>query len=171
MPVLKVERLTREAFAPFGDVIETEGRDWFHINNGTTKRFHNLAKVDIAGEGGMPIISIFRGDAFHLPVAIKMLERHPLGSQAFIPSNGAPYIVVVAPNGSDDKPDESGLRAFLVRADQGVNYARGTWHHPLVTLGREGDFIVVDRAGPGHNCDEVQLSQGYAVESVPALAD
>jgi ureidoglycolate lyase len=170
MSVLKVELLTKEAFAPFGDVIQAEGSDWFHINNGTTKRFHNLAKVEVAGEGGLPIISIFRGDAFELPVAVKMLERHPLGSQAFIPSNGAPYIVVVAPDGGEGKPDESGIRAFLARGDQGVNYARGTWHHPLVALGQEGDFIVVDRGGPGHNCDEVQLSQHYVVETAPALA-
>ena len=169
MPVLKLELLTQEAFAPFGDVIEIEGRDWYHINNGTTERYHNLGKVDIAGEGGLPIISMCRGDAFHLPVSIKMLERHPLGSQAFIPTSGASFIVAVAPNGGDDKPDENGLRAFLVRGNQGVNYSRGTWHHPLVTLGSKGDFIIVDRGGPGHNCDEIDLSQVYVVENAPSL--
>lgn len=169
MTVLKLELLTKEAFAPFGNVIEIEGSDWFHINNGTTERYHNLGRVEVTGEGGLPIISMCRGDAFHLPVEIKMLERHPLGSQAFIPSSGAPFIVAVAPNKEDGQPDESGLRAFLVRGNQGVNYFRGTWHHPLVTLGTKGDFIIVDRGGPGHNCDEVQLSQTYVLETAPSL--
>ncbi|KZE33198.1 ureidoglycolate lyase [Crenobacter luteus] len=170
MTTLTLELLTKEAFAPFGDVIQIDGSEWFPINNGTTKRYHNLGRVEVTGEGGLPIISMCRGDAFQLPVEVKMLERHPLGSQAFIPSSGAPFIVVVAPNGADDKPDESQLKGFIVRGDQGVNYHRGTWHHPLVTLGCEGDFIVVDRGGPGHNCDEVQLSQVYLIESAPALA-
>ncbi|AXK38060.1 ureidoglycolate lyase [Crenobacter cavernae] len=169
MSALKLELLTKDAFAPFGDVIQIDGSEWFPINNGTTKRFHNLGRVEVTGEGGLPIISMCRGDAFHLPVEVKMLERHPLGSQAFIPTSGAPFIVAVAPAKEDGQPDESQLKAFIVRGDQGVNYHRGTWHHPLVTLGTEGDFIIVDRGGPGHNCDEVQLSQVYLIESAPAL--
>ncbi|MDN0073962.1 ureidoglycolate lyase [Crenobacter sp. SG2303] len=161
MATLKLEALTKEAFAPFGEVIEIAGSDWFPINKGTTQRYHKLGLTDVVGEDCQVAISMARGDAFNFPLEVTMLERHPLGSQAFIPCSNAPFVVVVAPNGADDKPDESGLRAFWVEGNQGVNYFRGTWHHPLVTIGQVGDFIVVDRVGPGHNCDEVDLKQVY----------
>jgi ureidoglycolate lyase len=85
-----------------------------------------------------------------------MLERHPRGSQAFIPQNDKPYLVVVAPAG---ELDPSKLRAFVSRGWQGVNYARGVWHHPLLALGEVSDFLVVDRGGEGHNCDEQDLPE------------
>lgn len=164
MNILKLERLTREAFAPFGDVIETEGRDSYPINQGTTQRFHHLASVHIADKHGRAGISLARGSAFNYPLTVAMLERHPLGSQAWIPTNQTPFIAVVAPNGADGRPDEAGLRAFYVQGNQGVNYHPGTWHHPLMTLGQRGDFIVVDRIGSGENCDEQELAQSYSID-------
>ncbi|MBF6617364.1 MAG: ureidoglycolate lyase [Candidimonas sp.] len=164
MSILKLEILTRVAFAPFGDVIETEGRESYPINKGTTQRFHDLASVQIADAQGRAGISLARGNAFNYPLSITMLERHPLGSQAWIPCNQTPFVAIVAPNGPNDTPDESGLRAFYVQGNQGVNYHRGTWHHPLVTLGQQGDFIVVDRVGEGENCDEHELSISYVVD-------
>jgi ureidoglycolate lyase len=152
---LTIEPLTREAFAPFGDVIELEGCKQFPINQGTTPRFHDLANVDV-GEGGRALINLFRGQPRTLPFEVKMLERHPRGSQAFIPLNDKPYLVVVAPVG---ELDPSKLRAFVSRGWQGVNYARGVWHHPLLALGEVSDFIVVDRGGEGHNCDEQDLPE------------
>lgn len=152
---LTIEPLTREAFAPFGDVIELEGAKQFPINQGTTIRFHDLANVDV-GEGGRALISLFRGQPRTLPFEVKMLERHPRGSQAFIPQNDKPYLVVVAPSG---ELDPSKLRAFVSRGWQGVNYARGVWHHPLLALGEVSDFLVVDRGGEGHNCDEQDLAE------------
>jgi len=86
-----------------------------------------------------------------------MMERHPLASQAFIPMSGRPYLVVVAPAG--EPPAVQDLKVFLARADQGVNYATGVWHHPLLALDGVCDFIVIDRKGTGHNCDEIQLEQ------------
>lgn len=164
--VLTAEPLTPEAFAPFGDVVQADGSPWFPINRGTTKRFHRLSQADVVGEGAQVAISLFHGDAFELPLEIRMLERHPLGSQCFLPMNGTPCLVVVAPPGGE-RPDETQLRAFYVRGDQGVSYRRGTWHHPLMSLGQPGHFAVVDRTGPGHNCDEVELGRVVRVERVP----
>lgn len=157
MKTLTLEPLTREAFASFGDVVELEGARHFPINGGTTERFHDLARVDIgADEGGRPLISVFRGQPRPQPVEISMMERHPLGSQAFLPMRDVAYLVVVAPAGDFDP---AGLRAFYTRGWQGVNYARGVWHHPLIVLDREGDFIVVDRGGSQPNCDEIELAE------------
>ncbi len=152
MRTLILEPLTKEAFAPFGDVIETDGSDHFMINNGSTQRFHRLAEVQTAAAEDKAIISIFRAQALPRPLIISMLERHPLGSQAFVPLLGKPFLVVVAPLA--DEPDTAQVRAFVANGRQGVNYHRGVWHHPVLTLEAQDDFLVVDRSGAGHNCDE-----------------
>lgn len=164
-PTLDVQPLTREAFAPFGEVIEaSDAVRHFTINAGNTERYHDLA--DIApGPEGRVIVSIFRGQPRSLPFTVQMMERHPLASQAFIPMSGRPYLVVVAPAGAPPRLED--LRVFLARGNQGVNYAAGVWHHPLLALEAQSDFLVVDRAGPGHNCDEIPL-EGSA--TIPALA-
>jgi ureidoglycolate lyase len=155
---LRVEALTREAFAPFGDVIEAaSAAQTYAINAGTTTRFHDLARIDADRDGGRPVLSLFRAQPRKLPFAITQLERHPLGSQAFVPLSQRPYLVVVA-------EDPVGTpRAFLARNGQGVNYHAGTWHHPLLALDEVSDFLVIDRAGPGNNCDEVELSATFTV--------
>ncbi|MGV2291200.1 ureidoglycolate lyase [Trinickia sp. YCB016] len=158
MNTLHVERLTREAFAPFGDVIELAGARHFPINAGTTERYHDLATVDVTEAGGRPLINVFRGQPRQLPLDVALMERHPLGSQAFIPLGDVKYLVVVAPAGEFDP---ARMRAFAGEGLQGVNYARGVWHHPLIVLEREGDFIVVDRGGNQPNCDEVTLAEPY----------
>lgn len=162
--LIKLERLTKAKFAPFGDVIAMDDNDWFPINNGTTRRYHHVGKVQIRGDDGQAGISLARGGAFHFPISVSMLERHPLGSQAWIPTGNTPFIVVVAPNGNDDRPDESNIRAFYAEGHQGVNYYAGTWHHPLLTLAQQGDFIVVDRIGTTPNCDECDLHQQFVVD-------
>jgi ureidoglycolate lyase len=154
--VLTVRLLTREAFAPFGDVIDLDGAQHFPINEGTTERYHDLANVDVYDQGGRPLINVFRGQPRRLPFEVKMVERHPLGSQAFIPLDQRPYAVIVA-QGAEPHPD--GLRAFITRGWQGVNYAKGVWHHPLIALETVSDFVVVDRGGEGHNLQEQVLSQ------------
>ncbi|MEN5297297.1 ureidoglycolate lyase [Brucella sp. TWI559] len=164
--VLEVERLTKAAFAPFGDVIEVEGAERRLINNGTTERFHDLARVEAAGTHARVLINIFRGQFFKLPIDIVMLERHPFGSQAFVPLNSRPFLVVVAED-NDGKPDRP--RAFLARGDQGVNYWRNVWHHPLVSLEETSDFLIVDRAGSEDNLEEYFLSDvTYRIETIPA---
>ena len=156
-----LEPLTKAAFAPFGDVIETEGADLRLINGGTTERFHNLMQIDVGSDGGKPIVSIFRGQSFEWPISISMVERHPLGSQAFIPMGRFPFLVVVA---EDDGGTPKPPRAFLAADGQGVNYARNTWHHPLLSLGMVSDFMVLDRSGPGNNLQEhFYPGEGYSV--------
>ncbi|MBB5217037.1 ureidoglycolate lyase [Parapusillimonas granuli] len=164
MNILKLEMLSKEAFAPFGEVIEIEGSDWHPINGGTTRRYHHLAPIDAGPEGGRPGISMARGQAFSYPVFVSMLERHPAGSQAWIPCTQTAFLVVVAPNGPDGRPDETGLRAFRASGSQGVNYRAGTWHHPLTTLDRQGDFIIVDRVDGAPNCDEADLRATYLID-------
>lgn len=160
---LPLEPLTAEAFKPFGDVIQTEGAHHFPINGGRTERYHDVAAIQIEGSQARPIVSIFRCKPVTLPLRIEMLERHPLGSQAFMPLANRPYLVVVAEAGDD--PEASGLRAFLARGDQGVNYHAGVWHHPLLPLDTVSDFLVVDRAGAGHNCDEIPLRQPLEIRN------
>jgi len=156
------EPLTQEAFAPFGDVIEADDAvRHFPINGGNTVRYHDLANID-PGPDGHAIVSIFRGEPRALPFTVEMMERHPLGSQAFVPVSGRPYLVVVAAAG--EAPGVEALRVFRARGDQGVNYARGVWHHPLLALGAVSDFIVIDRAGPGHNCDEATVADPVQID-------
>lgn len=153
---LAIEPLTHEAFAPFGDVIELAGATQIPINLGTTIRYHDLAKVDVTDEGGRTLVNLFRGQPRELPFEVKMLERHPLGSQAFVPLYDKPYLVVVAPAGDLDVTQ---IRAFVSRGWQGVNYAKGVWHHPLIALDEVSDFIVVDRGGDGLNLNEQDLAE------------
>jgi ureidoglycolate lyase len=156
---LKIEPLTAEAFAEFGDVIAAgAARKVFAINQGTTQRYHALARVDLVG--GQAAISLARAQAFALPLTIALLERHPLGSQAFIPLHGARWVVVVAAS------PESTPRAFLADRGQGVQYHRGTWHHPLIALDQGGDFLVVDRIGDGDNCEEAVLGQPWTIAAL-----
>lgn len=161
MHELTARPLTREAFALFGDVIETGGAEHFPINDGTTERYHDLADIQLRGEDARPLISIFRGQPFTLPIRVEVLERHPLGSQAFMPLHRRPYLVVVAPIGERVRTGD--LHAFLARGDQGVNYHAGVWHHALLALDAESDFLVVDRGGPGDNCDTYSLAEPVTV--------
>ncbi len=155
MTKLTPQPLTRAAFAPFGDVIETAGAAHFTINEGNTERFHDLARVDVESGGGRALINVFRAQPLALPIAIAMMERHPLGSQAFVPLEARSFLVVVA--APETRPDPTDLRAFLAVAGQGVNYAKAVWHHPVLALEAETDFLVVDRGGPGDNVDVVTL--------------
>jgi ureidoglycolate lyase len=153
---LAIAPLTREAFAPFGEVIESEGRAHHPINAGTAQRYDDLAGVDVAESGGQPQISLCRAEPVTLPLRLRVMERHPLSSQAFIPLSARPFLVVVAP-ASGNRPDLGALCAFRSNGRQGVNYRRGTWHHPLIALERLSDFLIVDRRGAGPNCDEIPI--------------
>ena len=160
---LVAEPLTREAFALFGDVIDTDGAESFPINQGRTERFHALSRVELSGATDRGILSIFRGQPL-TPLEIALMERHPLGSQSFIPMNNVDFLAVVAPPGDFD---EAAVRVFLVKGHQGVTYHAGTWHAPLLPLTADADYLVVDRQGLGQNCDEVDLQQSIK----PILAD
>jgi ureidoglycolate lyase len=159
--IRRPEILTVEAFAPFGDLIEAGASvPNLPINYGHTQRFHDLAKVDVNNGGGRAGISIFRSKPLPMPIQIRLLERHPLSSQAFFPLCPHPYLVVVAPPGD---LDENAIRVFLAEPGQGVNYHAGTWHHFCLALDAESDFLVVDRIGPGPNCDEYTLQKPFAI--------
>lgn len=164
MTILGIQPLTRESFAPFGDVIETEGSPHFTINAGFAERFHDLAGVEIDAEGGRPLINIFRGQPRPCPLRLTLMERHPLASQAFFPLDDRDWIVVVSAGPDPCRPQA--LRAFRVRGRQGVNYARGTWHHPLIVLTPNHEFLVVDRGGEGANLDEVPFAATEVVLDV-----
>ncbi|MDQ7079699.1 MAG: ureidoglycolate lyase [Paracoccaceae bacterium] len=152
--ILHPEPLSPDAFAPFGEVIEADPATAIEINDGFTTRFHALARATSDAD---VILSIFRGRP--RPLRVMMLECHPLGSQAFMPLGGRDWLAVVAA-----RPEPAACRAFLCRGDQGVNYRAGTWHHPLLVLGDAQDFLVVDRAGPGDNLQEVFFDQTVQIE-------
>ena len=159
MMPLPIEALTGAAFAAFGEVIEPEAATRVYpINEATALRYHALARVDCAAEQGRPVISWVRAQARVLPFEVRVLERHPLGSQAFVPLSAAAYLVVVAATPA------AVPRVFLAERGQGVNFHRGTWHHPLLALEKNCDFLVVDREGPGDNCEEVALARTFRIE-------
>ncbi len=146
--ILTLEPLTKAAFAPFGDVIESDGARHFPINQGFAERFHDLATID--AEGGQAIISLCTAEPRPLPIEIKLMERHPLGSQAFIPLQDRDWLVVVA----SDPLTPASLRAFRATGRQGVHYGRNVWHHPLLVLDPGSRFLIADRKGPGTNLEE-----------------
>lgn len=145
------EPLTAEAFAPFGRVIEaSDSAMRLDINQGHAVRYDRLA--DVEAEGGVAVVSLFRARPL-AELVLKAFERHPLGSQTFVPLGGRPYLVAVAPAGAFDP---ASVRLFRAEGHQGVHYRKGIWHHFLLVLD-ESDFLVVDRAGPGDNCEEIEL--------------
>lgn len=148
--------LTADAFAPFGEVIDARTSDSFPINAGRTQRHHDLATVETLGDNARTLINIFVSQPVTLPLDLTFLERHPLGSQAFMPLHQERFIVVVAPPGETIDPED--VRAFVTDGRQGVNYQAGTWHAIQSVLDREGEFLVVDRGGDGNNCDEYPLT-------------
>lgn len=157
---LFIEPLTREAYAPFGQVIETEGAHHYPINGGMTERYHDLARVELGGVHPRPLVSIARGQPYALPLTLKMVERHPLGSQAFYPLSQRPFLSIVAPDeaGTPGRP-----RAFLAAPGQGINMAMNTWHAVLTPLGETSDFLIIDRGGEGNNLEEYFFDEPYLV--------
>jgi ureidoglycolate lyase len=155
---LVAQPLTADAFAPFGEVLDTAGAPDRLINQGLCGRYHDRARLDFAdGRAG---ISLFDAEPRSLPYRLDMVERHPDGSQAFLPMTQAPFLVIVA-------PDESGTPgrplAFLTAPGQGINLARGTWHGVLTPLSAPGLFAVVDRIGPGANLQEHWFDSPWTV--------
>jgi len=159
--VLPVIPLNAAAFAPFGDVIEITGRESRWINEGSCRRFNDLAGIDVSEAGGRPLLSIFEASPQSLPLPILNVERHPLSSQAFFPLGGVPFLVVVAERGPNDTVGT--LHAFQSSGRQGVNYRRNTWHHSLIAIRELSYFLVVDRGGPGANCEERALEVAVQV--------
>ena len=155
-----IEPLTPAAYAAFGQVIQIEGAQHFPINGGMTERYHDLARVELAGVHARPLISIARGKPYELPLTLMMMERHPLGSQAFYPLSDRPFLSIVA-------LDEGGVpgtpRAFRAAPGQGVNMAMNCWHAVLTPLGAVSDFLIIDRGGKGNNLEEYFFEEPYLI--------
>ncbi len=153
MTRIQIEPVTAPAFAPFGELLTPRTTPDKMINGGRCERHDALATVE--RYGGEAIISIFRSDSVSLPYECRMLERHPLGSQAFMPMGSNPWLSIVAP---DDGGKPGAIRAFLVPSGMGLNLRAGVWHGVLTPLDHPADFLVVDRVGEGVNLEEVQIS-------------
>ena len=155
--LLPLETLDREAFARFGDVIEFEGRSAYPINDGMADRYHALARVELGGDDARAVISLVASKKFELPRRVDHMEFHPYGSQAFIPLDTTPFVVVVS--AASAEPDVAGLRAFATNGRQGINYHAGTWHHVLLTPYAAMRFICVDRDSPDDNCIDFHIPE------------
>jgi len=154
--IIRSEPLTRAAFLPFGDVLETEGTSPELINFGNTQKYGDLARITTAGSERVQL-SLYRSGEIKLPFRIRLMECHPLGSQAFYPLHNRPFPVVVAAPGTPPEPGD--LRVFLTNGRQGVNFHPGVWHHYQLTLGQDSDYLVIDRGGNGENYQEHQLDE------------
>lgn len=155
MRTIRPAPLTSEAFAPFGDVLDATGAHRL-INAGLCRRHHDRAALDFGPEGRAGI-SIFLAEPRALPYSFDLIERHPDGSQAFLPMTEHPFLVIVAPG-----PDADPL-AFLTDGSQGINLHRGTWHGVLTPLSAPGRFAVVDRIGGTPNLEEHRYSETWTV--------
>ena len=153
--IITTEPLTAAAFAPFGDVLEVSGPPDKMINQGLCGRFHDRAKLDFGDARAG--ISIFHAQPRSLPYTLDLIERHPEGSQAFLPMTAHPFMVIVT-TGPDATP-----RAFLTNGAQGINLHRGTWHGVLTPLHAPGLFAVVDRIGPTANLEEHRYTTAWQV--------
>jgi ureidoglycolate lyase len=152
---IRAQPIDGEAFSPYGEIIEKDPASQIAINEGRFDRFQNLATVDAALDEGCVNISIFRCRVpSSLPLDFTLIERHPAGSQAFMPLAPFPFFVVVAPPGDDVNATQ--LRAFVTNGHQGVNLHRGVWHLPLIGRNEGEEYLVIDRGGGG-NCDEYRL--------------
>lgn len=160
---LRPEPLTSERFAPYGDVIEASLDNPDAMNEARFQRFDDLCDIDVGG--GDVAISVARCRApTKLPLRIDMVERHPLGSQAFVPLKPCRMVIVVAPPGESVEAGE--LRAFVTNGKQGINYHRGTWHMPLIAFAAGQEFLIVDRGGKESNCETHMLDDVVMLEAV-----
>jgi len=158
---LTPQELTREGFAPFGDVIETSGDRTTEMNADRFERFDDLCSLDMADDGRVAVSITRCRAATSLPYSIDMVERHPLGSQAFIPLAPCRMIVVVASAAETVTAGE--LQAFVTNGRQGINYHRGTWHMPLIAFEEDQEFLIIDRAADQANCEERSLDEAVTL--------
>ena len=142
------KKITKENFSLFGDIISTRDAKPIDINAGYAKRFDDLANINTSKDNGKTIVSIFSAKKRNFPMKIDMMEKHPLGSQAFIPMKETTFLVFVAPK--EEKLDLNKIEAFIIPPGIGVNYNPGTWHFPLIST-EDMNFLVVDRKGSGDN--------------------
>jgi ureidoglycolate lyase len=164
MTSVALEPLTQERFAPFGDVVSAGRGAGKDANQGTAARFDWTAKLESTREGAKPNLVVARCQPKTIPFEVKLVERHPCSSQAFLPMLCRRYLVVVAPTLGDGSPDLAGLRAFECLPGQGINYHRNTWHHPIIALDEPADFaMLVWEDGTAADCIEHWLDTPITV--------
>ena len=146
--IIKPKKITSKNFKKYGELISTKKIKPININNGYAKRFDNLCKINTSLQKGNAIVSIFSAKKRKFPMKIDMMEKHPLGSQAFVPMDETKFLVFVAPKGK--KPNIKKIESFIVPKQTGVNYKPGTWHFPLIST-KNMNFLVIDRKGKGNN--------------------
>ena len=161
---LQPELLTRERFAPYGDVIETSRESSDAMNEARFERFDDLCRIDLIDDGRIAVSIARCRTPTSLPLRLDMVERHPLGSQAFVPLSRCKMVIVVAPPG--ESVDASALRAFVSNGRQGINYHRGTWHMPLIAFEAGQEYLIIDRGGEDPNCDMHTLDDPILLEAV-----
>ena len=140
--------ITKENFSKYGDVISIKDIKPLEINNGYAKRYDDIAKLNTSNDNGETTISIFSALKRNFPMKIDMMEKHPLGSQAFIPMKETTFLAFVAPE--EEKLNLNKIEAFIIPPGIGINYNPGTWHFPLIST-EDMNFLVVDRKGSGDN--------------------
>lgn len=160
---LRPEPISLENFAPFGDVIGVDQASPSGMNDARFCRYDKLATVDLDAEGEVAISIVKSMAATGLPYRFSMVERHPLGSQAFMPLGSFPFIVVVARAGDNVTAED--LHAFVTDGEQGINYHRGVWHMPLIALQEGQSFLVVDRSPGTGNCEEITMTDTLILET------
>ena len=146
--IIKPKKITSKNFKKFGEIISTKKIKPININNGYAKRFDSLCKINTSLKKGNTIMSIFSTRKRKFPMNIKMMEKHPLGSQAFIPMKETKFLVFVAPKGK--KPNVKKIESFIIPKQTGINYKPGIWHFPLIST-KNMNFLVIDRKGIGNN--------------------
>ena len=148
MKVVKAKNITKKNFSKFGQLINTSKKNPININDGYAKRFDDLVNLDTSKKRGNSIVSIFKAKKRSFPMIIDMMEKHPLGSQAFIPMEDTKFLVFVAPKGN--KPNIDKIKSFIVPKQTGINYKAGIWHFPLISI-KNMNFLIIDRKGKGNN--------------------
>ena len=162
--VIRPVPITAERFARFGDVIHASPVAKAAMNDSRFERFHDLANIDVAAAGGRTAVSIARCKApTTFPHRVDRVERHPHGSQAFIPLAPFSFIVVVAPAG--EAVSAADLCAFVTNGTQGINYHKGVWHMPMIALQAGQEFLIVDRIPAEDNCEEFVLGELLFLEA------
>ena len=146
--IIKPKKITRKNFQKFGDLISVKKKKSININDGYAKRFDNLCRINTSSKKGKTIMSIFSAKKRKFPMNITMMEKHPLGSQAFVPMNETTFLVFVAPKGK--RPNTKKIKSFIVPKQTGINYKPGIWHFPLIST-KNMNFLVIDRKGTGNN--------------------
>ena len=146
--IIKPTGITRENFAAYGDLISSDSIKPININAGYAKRFDNLAKINTSKDKGKTIVSIFSALKRSFPMKIDMMEKHPLGSQAFVPMKETIFLSFVAPPG--DAPEINKIQSFIIPPKMGINYKPGIWHFPLIST-EDTNFLVIDRKGNDEN--------------------